>query len=199
MSVKQINMNELRGYEGREGLILQGCGGPLQEWIDGINEMLTEEGILLDGTKFTEDDCVSFKNDNITCLMFEFNENIKLDMGKLAMWRLKTHSAFSGKWLSDFVDHQLGGFHPVEQGRVKPDCALIGADGNIFNLMGLASQTLRRNGMADEAKEMTQRITSSAGSYYEALNIIGEYVNITSAEDLSEEEDFDEGMGMKYE
>ncbi len=134
MSVKQINMNELRGYEGREGLILQGCGGPLQEWIDGINEMLTEEGILLDGTKFTEDDCVSFKNDDITCLMFEFNENIKLDMGKLAMWRLKTHSAFSGKWLSDFVDHQLGGFHPVEQGRVKPDCALIGADGNIFNI-----------------------------------------------------------------
>ena len=32
--------------------------------------------------------------------------------------------------------------------------------------------------MADEAKEMCSRITSS-GSYYEALNIIGEYVNIT--------------------
>ena len=27
----------------------------------------------------------------------------------------------------------------------KPDCPLIGADGNIFNLIGIASRTLRRN------------------------------------------------------
>lgn len=199
MSVKQIDMKELQNYEGREGFILQGCGGSIKEWIDGINEMLTEQGILLDGTKFTEDDCVSFKNDDSTCILYEFTESTKLDMGKLAMWRLQTHDAFSGKWLTDFVDHQFGGFHSVEQDRVKPDCALIGADGNIFNLMGLASQSLRRNGMADEAIEMTQRIISSANSYDEALNIIGEYVNITSAKDMSEDEYFEEGMDMKYE
>ena len=29
----------------------------------------------------------------------------------------------------------------------KPKCALIGEDGNIFNLMGKASRTLKRNGM----------------------------------------------------
>ena len=57
----------------------------------------------------------------------------------------------------------------------KPKCPLIGQDGNIFNLMGIASKTLKRNGMYDEAKEMCSRITSS-GSYYEALNVIGEYV-----------------------
>ena len=60
----------------------------------------------------------------------------------------------------------------------KPKCPLIGQDGNIFNLMGIASKTLKRNGMYDEAKEMCSRITSS-GSYYEALNVIGEYVEIT--------------------
>ena len=27
MSIKKIDKNELRGYEGKEGLILQGCGG----------------------------------------------------------------------------------------------------------------------------------------------------------------------------
>lgn len=36
----------------------------------------------------------------------------------------------------------------------KPKCPLIGQDGNIFNLMGIASKTLKRNGMYDEAKEM---------------------------------------------
>ncbi len=34
--------------------------------------------------------------------------------------------------------------------------------------MGIASKTLKRNGMYDEAKEMCSRITS-LGSYYEAL------------------------------
>ena len=32
---------------GKEGLILQGCGGEVQEWVDGINKMLTDKGILL--------------------------------------------------------------------------------------------------------------------------------------------------------
>ena len=35
--------------EGKDGLILQGCGGDAQEWVDGINEMFTEAGILKDG------------------------------------------------------------------------------------------------------------------------------------------------------
>lgn len=74
----------------------------------------------------------------------------------------------------------------------KPKCPLIGQDGNIFNLMGIASKTMKRNGMSNDAKEMCDRITSS-GSYDEALSIIDEYVEITSADD-EETEDF--GMEM---
>ena len=44
----------------------------------------------------------------------------------------------------------------------KPDCKLIGEDGNIFNLMGIASRTLRQNGMADKAVEMRDRICASS-------------------------------------
>ena len=50
MSVNKITTDDLRRMGDKEGLILQGCGGDLQEWVDGINEMLTEEGILLEGT-----------------------------------------------------------------------------------------------------------------------------------------------------
>ena len=74
----------------------------------------------------------------------------------------------------------------------KPKCPLIGQDGNIFNLMGIASKTLKRNGMYDEAKEMCSRITSS-GSYDEALSIIDEYVEITSV-DEEKTEDFEMEM-----
>ena len=45
---------------------------------------------------------------------------------------------------------------------------------------------------------MCSRVTSS-GSYYEALNIIGEYVNITDGSEQSDDidEDFNEGQAMK--
>lgn len=46
MSIKQINMRDLLDYEGREGLILQGCGGDPQEWIDGINDLFTKQELL---------------------------------------------------------------------------------------------------------------------------------------------------------
>ena len=47
MSVKTISKDKLRRMEGLEGLILQGCGGSLDEWVDGINDMLTEDGMQL--------------------------------------------------------------------------------------------------------------------------------------------------------
>lgn len=56
----------------------------------------------------------------------------------------------------------------------KPKCALIGQDGNIFNLMGIASRTLRNNDMEEDAKEMIIRIEESK-SYDEALCI---YLNM---------------------
>ena len=175
--IQKINAEDLRKMEGEEGLILQGCGGDPQEWQDGINDLLTKEGILQNGTKF--ENIYVFQNEGITNILFPFEENVQVDIGKLAMWRLMTHSNFSGKWLSDYVDNRLGGFISATQ---KPDCPLIGEDGNIFNLMGIASRTLRDHGMPEQAKEMSERIRAS-GSYDEALNIIGEYVNITSAEE----------------
>ena len=72
----------------------------------------------------------------------------------------------------------------------KPTCPLIGTDGNIFNLVGIASRTLKRNGLSDEASEMTSKVFKS-GSYEEALGIIGEYVNITSVDDPDEDMDLD--------
>lgn len=59
----------------------------------------------------------------------------------------------------------------------KPVCKLIGEDGNIFNLMGIASRVLKEVGKKEEAKEMIDRILNSK-SYIEALAIISEYVEI---------------------
>ena len=95
-------------------------------------------------------------------------------------------------------DYQLGAFKIIASEyisdesnidkKVKPKCALIGEDGNIFHLMGMASRTLKRNGMSEEATEMCNRITGGAKSYEEALMILQDYVEITSKEELEEEE-----------
>ena len=45
-AIRRIQVGDLRKMSNREGLILQGCGGDLKEWVDGINDMLTESGIL---------------------------------------------------------------------------------------------------------------------------------------------------------
>ena len=60
---------------------------------------------------------------------------------------------------------------------MKPKCKLIGEDGNIFNLIAIASRVLRQNKMSDKATEMQNRIYAS-GSYDEALAIIQEYVDV---------------------
>ena len=67
--------------------------------------------------------------------------------------------------------------------REKPMCPIIGANGNIFNILGIASRTLRNNDMADEAQEMYSRVTSS-GSYEEALAIMMEYIEPCSEEEM---------------
>lgn len=194
MSIERITDDQLRRMGEKEGLILQGCGGAPQEWLDGINDMLTEAGILQNGSKF--ENISVFHHKGCTCILFPF-EGVDLDVGKLAMWRLQTYEMFGGTWLSDYVPNRLGGIVTEEQPqeKMKPKCPLIGTDSNIFALMGLASKTLKRNGMADEAKEMCSKVTSS-GSYAEALGIISEYVEICSEEDMDEDPEIDLEGGM---
>lgn len=111
--MKTITTNELKAMEQSEGLILQGCGGELQEWVDGINNMLTEAEILKNGGRLS--DVSVFEHNGLTNLLFSF-DNVKpyeLDMGKLAMWRLATHDNFGGTWLSDYRANQLG-MHEME-------------------------------------------------------------------------------------
>ncbi len=191
MSITHITADKLRSMDGHDGLILQGCGGDLQAWLNGINNHFARDDILLEGTKFTN--IYAFKHNGVTCLLFPMDETVKLNIGKLAIWRIATHENFGGTWLSDFVPNRLGGFARDQPARVKPDCQLIGQDGNIFNLLGIASHTLRQHGLADQAKEMSQRVHQS-GSYYEALGIIGEYVNITGQD--APEETMEDGMNM---
>lgn len=108
MSIKRITTEDLRRMNDSDGLVLQGCGGDLKEWLDGINNLFTEEKLLLNGTKF--ENIYAFENEGLTNLLFPFNDSAKLDMGRLAIWRLRSHEQFGGTWLSDYVPNRLSDF-----------------------------------------------------------------------------------------
>jgi len=173
-AVKQITTDDLKGMRDREGLILQGCGGSLQEWVDGINELLTKAEILRNGSAWKAEAVCCFQHDDSINLLFPF-ENVDLDMSRLTVWRLRTHDLFGGTWLSDYVPNRLGGFLAEQPAPAKPSMQLLGHDGNIFSIMGRASILLQQAGMRAENKEMVDRVTS-CGDYYKALGIISEYV-----------------------
>jgi ABC-type proline/glycine betaine transport system substrate-binding protein len=58
----------------------------------------------------------------------------------------------------------------------KVKAQIIGADGNVFNLMGICARALKKEGYSKEADEMINRITTTAKSYDESLQIMMEYV-----------------------
>lgn len=59
----------------------------------------------------------------------------------------------------------------------KPIAKMVGQNGNVFNLIGIAQRALNKVGKKVEADEMVERVFKSH-SYDEALRIMGEYVLI---------------------
>ena len=122
--------------------------------------------------------------DDLTIVSIK-NEDIK-NLGAIIIPRFQV----GGRWFDDIVNNNVCREQSKQQKKTKPKCALIGQDGNIFNLMGIASRVLKENNMREEAKEMSNKIINSH-SYDEALSIIGEYVEITDQAGLVDEEEWE--------
>lgn len=73
----------------------------------------------------------------------------------------------------------------------KVDAKIIGADGNVFNLIAICRKALKRNGYNKEAEELTKRVTSCP-TYEDALCVMQEYVNPISVYDWDDELDLDD-------
>ena len=63
----------------------------------------------------------------------------------------------------------------------KPQCKLIGENGNVFNLIGITKKTLRRAGLKGQMKRFDKElsdITCNGGSYDDVLGLIQRYVEV---------------------
>ncbi len=92
MNIEKVTSEDLRRMENQEGLILQGCGGDLNEWVDGINQMLTANGCLREGTQFQK--VSTFDQEGLTCLLFHFTDDVKVNGARLAMKAMLLYRPF---------------------------------------------------------------------------------------------------------
>lgn len=87
---------------------IEGAGGDLEEWMNGINELLAESSIGQVETfyTFTGEDMNNYYGltgsnrypDDLTFLAFPLDN---LDIGKLAMFKLR----MGARWFDDIVDN----------------------------------------------------------------------------------------------
>lgn len=54
---------------------------------------------------------------------------------------------------------------------------LVGQNGNVFNLMGIVANALRKNGFGEEVQSFITEVTSSQ-SYHEALAVMMRWVDV---------------------
>lgn len=157
----------------QEGIVFLGCSGEAEDWIEPVTKDLIESDITSEKDVWLEIFIMKSTGGRRDVVMI-FNGS-KINIGKMAMWRLK----FGGEcsWLSDFVENYKGHYPPVVEANNKPKAKLVGADGNVFNLVGIASKALKRARQPEQAKEMNEKIFK-CGSYDEALQTIMEYVDV---------------------
>lgn len=99
MKIENINKNRvIRLSKQTEYLVWQGCGGPVEDWYEGITKMLIENNIADKNYKMKE--MYVFDNNGLTCLLTPLD---KLNISKLAMMRLMWRETFGTMWLSDYI------------------------------------------------------------------------------------------------
>ncbi|MFQ7748688.1 MAG: hypothetical protein ACLRJV_16120 [Eubacteriales bacterium] len=142
MPIERITADDLRDMEHQEGLVLQGCGGEAQEWLDGINDLLTQDGILQNGSRF--ETVKVFQHDGLNNLLFPFGTSG--GYGEAGDVAFQTHA--SNHMAVRLCSNGLGGLL-APAGRTPPFC-FAGAGRQHLPSDGYCRQSLAE-GMAAEA------------------------------------------------
>lgn len=79
-------------------LVWQGCGGPLEDWVEGIEKLLIDSDCAKKNYKLKQ--MYVFDNGGLTNIIIPLD---KLNLAKLACMRLMWRETFGTMWLSDYV------------------------------------------------------------------------------------------------
>ena len=115
--IKKVTKADIIKMTNTEGLICLGTGGDLEEWVEGINEMMVEENVTTNKKVFT--DIYAFEDGETTNLLFLFPETkSEFNVSRLAMVRLQYDWM---KWLSDYIGFESDYYeHEYEEEDIIP-------------------------------------------------------------------------------
>ncbi len=65
----------------------------------------------------------------------------------------------------------------MEKQTKKPIAKLVGENGNVFSLIAICSESLKKAKLHDQVKEMQERVFA-CNSYGEAINIMSQYCEL---------------------
>ena len=103
--IKFSKFKEIMDRGSFEGIVLMGAGGSMDEWIKGITDLLSKEEIVSTGDP--KDSWMGAYELTTTggrtdlALVFS-NKKKQINLGKMAMWRLKFGDT---SWISDYLDN----------------------------------------------------------------------------------------------
>lgn len=64
---------------------------------------------------------------------------------------------------------------------MKPECKLIGENGNVFNLIGIVRKTLKVHGQPEQLAKFDDefaQLRDQGGKYSDVLNLFDKYVTV---------------------
>ena len=110
MKATEITFKELKEkYSENEAFVILGCGGSIEEWINGITELLYEEGAVThnDPDKVWEGAYTTSTTGGRIDLILMFPDKAAdaIDVGRLAILRLQMHEDYPNSWLSDYYSN----------------------------------------------------------------------------------------------
>lgn len=186
---------DLMMLKDKEGLVCLGCGGNLDEWYEGINKMMVEEGVTTNPYIFKEVAVVTLPN--IVIMVFFFPEDIlDFNVGRLAIVRLNFDWM---KWLSDYIyigreangitdealqklQKRISGFPEEDQRKVNSyiNVALSYGYLSIEEIANFGDSAFTV--LVDEAKLLVDSVQSTIDAYYDRIQEEGENFSKTQKE-----------------
>ena len=98
MVISEVTFDKLP--KAKEGIVLMGAGGDLNEWVKGVIGMWRDDEIGTGEVRDMISDALVLKTSGgRTDLLLVIPDSSTLQIGKLAMWRLGFGDA---SWLSDY-------------------------------------------------------------------------------------------------
>ena len=112
MTIEHVDFQQLQKAvnEREEALVCLGCGGDLQEWVDGVRGALQNDDVMHLGVDWPRVATLTTPGGRIDLVLF-LPKPSDIDVGKLAMWRLRFGDC---SWLSDYVVNYKS-HHEVEE------------------------------------------------------------------------------------